>query len=64
MKYLSVSDYAKKHGVSTERIRQFIYNKRLDHVKVADRYLIHSNTPYPAKTHGRPRKKLQFGCKI
>lgn len=46
MALISLSEYAKLHSVTTATLRQRIARGSLDAVKIANNWLIDSDTPY------------------
>jgi hypothetical protein len=47
---MNLTEYAKKHRVTKERIRQLVAMGRITAVKEGKEWFIPKNTPYP-KTH-------------
>lgn len=46
---LNTSGYARKHGVTRERVRQWIFEKRLRAKRSGGVWMINSNEPRPKK---------------
>ena len=45
--YLTHAEYAEKHGLRESLIRKWIYNRKLDAVKIGTGYWIKENEPIP-----------------
>ena len=55
MSYISVSEYAKKHGVNRSAIGYLIKHERIPYIKGFRRYLIEEDTPYPERLKSGPK---------